>query len=110
MTPQLIAGSDGRSITTIMRSTNFSSCGGRKIWFDCVQASQEDALAPVAKDHLRRMLDYQEKIRADQPIAQPPPERQLKMPLIGEVRRPEPAPLKPKRPRTKKLLQPRLED
>jgi hypothetical protein len=71
---------------------------------------QEDPLAPVAKDHLRRMLDHQEKIEAQKPDFHPPSDRQLKMPLIGEVRRPEPAPPKRPRPKTKKPAQPRLQD
>jgi hypothetical protein len=66
-------------------------------------------LAPVAKDHLRRMLDHQEKIGTEPLVPAPPPDRQLKMPLIGEVRPPEPAPPKRLRPRKKKPAQPRLE-
>jgi len=56
------------------------------------------------------MLDHQEKIETERPVAAQPADRQLKMPLIGEVRRPELAPPKRLRSRKKPPAQPRLED
>jgi hypothetical protein len=69
-------------------------------------------LAAVAKDHLRRVLEHQEKIDAErQGCDRQHVDPQLKMPLIGEVRRPGAAPPpKRARPRKKTYTQPRLED
>jgi hypothetical protein len=59
-------------------------------------------------------LDHQEKIEAERHLpGGPPSDPQLTMPLIGEVRRPEPStpgPSSPKRrrPVTKKPVQPTL--
>jgi hypothetical protein len=77
---------------------------------DMLQARQEVTLAAIAKDHLRRMLDHQEKIKAEQPVADQQIDRQLKMPLIGEVRKTESASPKRGRPRKKTFTQPRLGD
>jgi len=62
-------------------------------------------------DHRRRILEHQEKIAAERRASGAEPiEPQLKIPLIGEVRRPQPDTPKPRRPRTKKPVQPRLGD
>jgi hypothetical protein len=69
------------------------------------------AASPKAGDHRRRILDHQEKVEAQRrapPTAPQSSEPQLRIPLIGEVRRPEPAASKPKRPRGKKPVQPDL--
>lgn len=68
-------------------------------------------MAAIAKDHLRRMLEHQEKIEAEQRTSNPQPvDPQLTMPLIGEVRRLQPAPSKRPRSRKKPHTQPRLGD
>jgi hypothetical protein len=69
------------------------------------------AISPEARDHRRRILDYQEKIETERRgPGLPSSDAQLRIPLIGEVRRPEaPAP-KRKRPRSKKQVQPRLDE
>ena len=68
------------------------------------------AISERAQDHRRRILDHQEKARAEQSASSKPSDRQLNMPLIGEVRRPaEPAP-KSARSRPKKSAQPKLAD
>jgi hypothetical protein len=60
-------------------------------------------------DHRRRILDHLEKIEAEKPTSKPPSDPQLKIPLIGEVRRPpEPPPPKRRARRTAKPRQPRL--
>jgi hypothetical protein len=67
------------------------------------------AASQEIRDHRRRVLEHQEKIDAGKRRTEPR-DPQLTMPLIGEVRRPEPAPPKPRRPRLKKpeLGQPEL--
>jgi hypothetical protein len=56
------------------------------------------------------MLDHQKKIAAEGNACGKPSDRQLNIPLIGEVRCPaEPAP-KPARSRRKKSTQPKLAD
>nr|WP_294518759.1 hypothetical protein [uncultured Rhodopila sp.] len=65
------------------------------------------AAASNSGDHRRRILEHQEKVEAER-RAPPASEPQLRIPLIGEVRRPEPAAAKPKRPRGKKPVQPDL--
>jgi hypothetical protein len=62
----------------------------------------------MTQDHRKRILDHQEKAAAEQRNAVPPSDPQLKIPLIGEVRRPEPPPPRLRRPRAKKLAQPEL--
>jgi hypothetical protein len=55
------------------------------------------------------MLEHQERIDAERrSLAAQPSEPQLKIPLIGEVRRPEAPPPKRKRPRSIKAVQPKL--
>ncbi len=55
------------------------------------------------RDHRRRVLKHLEKLDAAQRReALESKDRQLTMPLIGEVRRPEPAPPKQRLPRIKK--------
>jgi hypothetical protein len=55
------------------------------------------------RDHRRRVLEHQEKIDAGQRRqTAEPSDAQLTMPLIGEIRRPEPALPKRRRPRIKK--------
>ena len=67
------------------------------------------AASPEVRDHRRRILDHQEKVEAEQrTAAAQPSEPQLRIPLIGEVRRPEPATPKRKRSRAKKPVQPDL--
>jgi hypothetical protein len=62
-----------------------------------------------SRDHRRRMLEHQERVAAEQRAAAArPTDPQLKIPLIGEVRRPEPAPPKRRRPRASKPVQPGL--
>jgi hypothetical protein len=63
----------------------------------------------MTKDHRKRILDYQEQVAADQRDALPC-DPQMKIPLIGEVRRPDPAPAKRTRQWVKKPTQPRLRD
>jgi len=62
------------------------------------------------KDHRRRVLNHQEmQGQRQEPSPQPRDDPQLKMPLIGEVRRPDPAPPpKRSRRRVKKPIQPEL--
>lgn len=68
-------------------------------------------MAAIAKDHLRRMLEHQEKVEAEQQISNPKPaDPQLRMPLIGEVRPLQPVPSKRPRSRKKTFTQPRLGD
>jgi hypothetical protein len=63
------------------------------------------------EDHRRRMLDHQERVHARREAANlQPSDPQLKIPLIGEVRRSEPAPPKRKRQRASKPAQPQLGD
>jgi hypothetical protein len=66
--------------------------------------------SPKVGDHRRRILEHQEKVEADHRTPQPerPPEPQLRIPLIGEVRRPEPAAPKRKRSGAAKPIQPDL--
>jgi hypothetical protein len=60
-------------------------------------------------DHRRRMLEHQERVEAERrSLAAQPSEPQLKIPLIGEVRRLEPSPPKRRRPRSIKGIQPKL--
>jgi hypothetical protein len=62
-----------------------------------------------SRDHRRRMLEHQERVAAEQRAAMArAADPQLKMPLIGEVRRPEPAPPTRRRPRPSKPVQPGL--
>jgi hypothetical protein len=63
----------------------------------------------MTKDHRKRILDHQERVAAKQRDALPP-DLQMKIPLIGEVRRPDPAPPKRARQRMKKPNQPQLRD
>jgi len=68
-------------------------------------------MAAIAADHLRRMLDHQEKIEAEQRDSSPNPvDPQFKIPLIGEARRLEPPTPRRGRPRTKKPIQLKLGD
>ena len=67
-------------------------------------------ISQAARDHRRRILDHQQKVQAEQRASGQPSDRQLKIPLIGEVCRPaEPAP-KASRSRPKKPVQPKLGD
>jgi hypothetical protein len=61
-------------------------------------------------DHRRRILEHLEKMEAEKPAPEPAPsDPQLKIPLIGEVRRPpEVSPPKRRARRTAKPSQPRL--
>jgi hypothetical protein len=60
-------------------------------------------------DHRRRVLDHQEKVAAERrKLAAEISDPQLRMPLLGEVRRTESPPPKRRRPRTKKPVQPEL--
>jgi hypothetical protein len=62
-----------------------------------------------SRDHRRRMLEHQERVAAEQRAAAASPmDPQLKIPLIGEVRRPEPSPPKRRRPKASKPVQPGL--
>ena len=62
-----------------------------------------------SRDHRRRVLEHQERVEAEQrEAAARPKDPQLRIPLIGEVRRPEPSPPKRRRPRTSKTVQPGL--
>jgi hypothetical protein len=58
-------------------------------------------------EHRRRILAHQEKLAADQRTSEAS-DPQLRIPLIGEVRRPEPQAPKPRRAKTQKPPQPRL--
>jgi hypothetical protein len=72
---------------------------------------EEAALAASreVRDHRRRILEFQEKLAAEQRVpASLPGDRQLRMPLIGEVPGAKPPPPKHRRPRTKKPFQPKL--
>jgi hypothetical protein len=64
----------------------------------------------MAQDHRKRILDHQERVAAEQRDVQRPSDPQMKIPLIGEVRRPEPVPPKRARQRAKKSSQPQLRD
>ena len=68
------------------------------------------AISPDAREHRRRMLAHQQKIEAQQPSAgSPRPDPQLKIPLVGEVRRgAEVSAPKAKRPPAQKRVQPKL--
>jgi len=62
-----------------------------------------------SRDHRRRVLEHQERVAAEQREAGArPTDPQLRIPLIGEARRPEPPPPKRRRPRTDKSVQPGL--
>jgi hypothetical protein len=62
-------------------------------------------------DHRRRVLEHLEKAASETcGPGSTPSDRQLKIPLIGEVRRPEPATPKRERRRSAEPFQPRLED
>jgi hypothetical protein len=61
-------------------------------------------------DHRRRVLDHQEVQGKRREASSQPAEPQLTIPLIGEVRRPDPAPPKRKRARMKKPNQPQFRD
>jgi hypothetical protein len=63
----------------------------------------------MTMDHRKRILDHQERIAA-KPRDALPSDPQMKIPLIGEVRRPDPAPSKRARRRVKKPNQPQLGD
>jgi hypothetical protein len=68
------------------------------------------ATLPNVGDHRRRILEHQEKVEAEQrtlPVLQRS-EPQLQIPLIGEVRRPEPPAPKRKRRGAKTASQPDL--
>jgi hypothetical protein len=64
----------------------------------------------MTQDHRRRILEHQQRVAAEQQTPDATSsEPQLKMPLIGEVRRPEaPIPPKRRRPKRKKPIQPQL--
>jgi hypothetical protein len=67
------------------------------------------AISRVSRDHLQRILDHQEKREAEQDVPSSlSSDPQLKIPLIGEVRRIEPTPPKRRRRRTKTHIQPTL--
>jgi hypothetical protein len=62
-----------------------------------------------SRDHRRRVLEHQERVAAEQrEAAAHPKDPQLRIPLIGEVRRPEPSPPKRRRPRMTRSVQPGL--
>jgi hypothetical protein len=61
-------------------------------------------------DHRKRILEHQEAQAKREDAAQQPGDPQLKIPLIGEVRQPNPDPPKRARRRTKKPIQPTLGD
>jgi hypothetical protein len=63
----------------------------------------------MAQDHRRRILDHQERVATEQRTADAKPlDPQLRIPLIGEVRRPEPTPPKRRRTKHKRPVQPQL--
>jgi hypothetical protein len=64
----------------------------------------------MTKDHRKRILDHQERVAAEQRGPLQPSDPQMKIPLIGEVRLPEPARPKRARRRMKKPNQPQLRD
>jgi hypothetical protein len=64
----------------------------------------------MAQDHRKRILDHQERVAAKQRDARRPSDPQMKMPLIGEVRRPDSVPPKRAQQRAKKPCQPQLRD
>jgi hypothetical protein len=66
----------------------------------------------MTQDHRKRILDHQERVAAEQRDARQPSDPQMKMPLISEVRRPDPVPPKRSRQRVKKPSQnqPQLRD
>jgi hypothetical protein len=64
----------------------------------------------MTQDHRKRILDHQERVAAKQRDARQPSDPQMKMPLIGEVQRPDPAPPKRVRQRVEKPNQPQLRD
>jgi len=67
------------------------------------------AASREVRNHRRRMLEHQEQVEAAQHSqAEQPSDPQLKIRLIGEVRRPEPAPPKRRRSRKSKSIQPKL--
>ncbi len=70
------------------------------------------ALSSKARDHRRRVLEHQEKLRArDHAPQSEPADPQLKIPLIGEVKRDEGVVArKRKLARTRKPDQPKLGD
>jgi len=67
------------------------------------------AASREVRDHRRRILDHQERMEATPrtPAAEAA-DPQLKIPLVGEVRRPKLSPPPRRRPRTKKPVQPQL--
>lgn len=81
----------------------YSAAGAIHIAFqsECEVREVRLAASQEVRDHRRRVLEHQEKINAGLRRTEPS-EPQLTMPLIGEVRPPEPAPRKRRRPRIKK--------
>jgi hypothetical protein len=62
----------------------------------------------MTKDHRKRILDHQERVAAEQRLQ--PSDPQMKIPLIGEVRLPDPTRPKRARRRVTKPNQPQLRD
>jgi hypothetical protein len=89
--------------TTGASACGYSAAGALHIAFqsECEVREVRLAVSQEVRDHRRRVLEHQEKIHAGQRHTEPS-DPQLTMPLIGEVRRPEPATPKRRRPRIKK--------
>ena len=68
------------------------------------------AISEAARGHRRRILEHQQQAEVRRNTAAAPPDPQLKIPLIGEVRRPADPTTKPARPRAKKPAQLELTD
>jgi hypothetical protein len=97
---------NGDSTTVVGASAcGSSAAGGINIAFqsECQVREARLAASQGLRDHRRRVLEHQEKIDAGQRRqAAEPSDAQLTMPLIGEIRRPEAALPKRRRPRIKK--------
>ena len=69
------------------------------------------AISQAARDHRRRIIEHQQQAEAQRQPTAAPPDPQLEIPLIGEVRRAAAIPTaKPARARSKKPAQPKLTD
>jgi hypothetical protein len=100
-----MAENGGSTTVDVASACGYSAPGSINIAFqsECQVREARLAASQGLRDHRRRVLEHQEKIDAGQRRqAAEPRDPQLTMPLIGEVRRPEPAPPKPRRPRIKK--------
>ncbi|WP_428539746.1 hypothetical protein [Rhodopila sp.] len=68
------------------------------------------AISQAARDHRRRIIEHQQQAEAQRKPTAAPPDPQLEIPLIGEVRSAAKPAAKPARARSKKPAQLKLTD